>query len=295
MLLIQQQESPHYFTKDHSARHALREMLAEAKLARRSLPMKLTGSFKLSRDEDKFVVTTSTPGIKLEYLTLELVDQRTLRLQVVQPWTPRGATQVAEPAPAPPTEAIAEASAVEMTPRETLDTNAPVTKPDAEDCMTEVAEDTTAAPYFAADITQALADEPRQEETVNMIVVLDKSICLPQLVDFAGITSTYTEGLLRIEIPITALSPDAEHTALMTSLLAQKSEAIAELAALEQRLKEQRDKVHAAHASIRAAKTASAPALARKTQALNITPPASAVLESESEETKEETKEGAQV
>ena len=335
MLTIQEQASPHYFAAEDSlasrasARHALRGMRAARLGHRRALPMPLmsTGSLKLVREEDKFVVTTATPGIQLEHLSLELVGKRTLRLQVVQPWTaPGSATKAAEPAPDPPTEAIAQAApptefsaeaaayAVETTPEPMLDANASVTKPSAEDSATEVAEedhakdksstvgpDTMAGavpPYFAADIAQALANEPKQDHTFQMIVVLDKSICLPQLVDGAGITCTYSEGLLRVEIPIATPAPDAEHAAIMSSLLAQKSEAIAELAALEQRLKEQRDKVKAVHAAMRTAKAAAAPALARSIQTLNIIPPPSAVLDSESEtaeESTEGTKVGAQV
>ena len=123
--------------------------------------------------------------------------------------------------------------------------------------------------------TSTHATDVRQpdQDTVQMVVVLDKSICLPQLVNHSGIVCTYDEGLVRIEIPIAHPKPDSEHELLMANLKRDKEEAVAELARLEQQIKEQRDKVRDIHhAALRAAKGAAGPALTCHIQRLTFTP-----------------------
>jgi len=51
------------------------------------MPLSSTGALQLAREQDSFIVTAATPGIKLENVSLELVGQRTLRIRVMQPWT----------------------------------------------------------------------------------------------------------------------------------------------------------------------------------------------------------------
>ena len=78
---------------------------------------------------------------------------------------------------------------------------------------------------------------------------------------------------MRIEIPIAHPKPDSEHELLMANLKRDKEEAVAELARLEQQIKEQRDKVRDIHhAALRAAKGAAGPALTCHIQRLTFTP-----------------------
>jgi hypothetical protein len=135
-----------------------------------------------------------------------------------------------------------------------------------EEPLTKVAPGTST---HATDVKQPEQDTAREQ----MVVVLDKSICLPQHVDGAGIVCTYEEGLVRIEIPIADPKPDSEHELLMAKLRRDKEEAVAELARLEQAIKEQRDKVRDIHhAALRAAKAAAGPALSCHIQRLAFTP-----------------------
>ena len=95
---------------------------------------------------------------------------------------------------------------------------------------------------------------------------------LPQFVDDAGITCTYTEDLLRVEIPIAHLAPNMEYEALIAGLHEAKTDAAAQLADYEQHVQKCKDNVHAAHAALRTAKAAARPALMRRSQRLAIVP-----------------------
>ena len=104
------------------------------------------------------------------------------------------------------------------------------------------------------------------------IVVLDKSLVLPQFVDNAGITFTYTEGLLSVEIPIAHPAPNMEYEALIAGLHEAKMETAPQLADYEQHVQKCEDKVQAAHAALRTAKAAARPARLRRSQRLAIVP-----------------------
>ena len=65
----------------------------------------------------------------------------------------------------------------------------------------------SSAPYYATDSApRSLLEEQAGEAAAGteMVVILEKMLTLPQPVDDAGITCSYSDGLLRIEIPIVA-------------------------------------------------------------------------------------------
>ena len=57
-----------------------------------------------------------------------------------------------------------------------------------------------------------------EEEPHEAVVVLDQQLTLPQPVDTAGITCTYRDGLLRIQVPIVAPALGDDHRELMAAL-----------------------------------------------------------------------------
>merc|ERR1712216_981486 len=71
----------------------------------------------------------------------------------------------------------------------------------------ETASETPQCPAADAAGTSPEEDE---EDQVEMVPVLDRTLVLPQLVDDKGITCTYNLGLLHIEIPIVSPSPDPQ-------------------------------------------------------------------------------------
>jgi HSP20 family molecular chaperone IbpA len=295
----------HYFVQ-----HPLNPIRAARSSVRRATPIHLPTALKLSRSEGKFIVTAATPGIKMENLSLELIGKRTLRLRVMndehgdRPWehiicthgnpgtTPLQRSQPAmfagivspavayfEAAPECTLEDASAAAAASASTSEAMP-DAPPPMANAaneaavpgseelpvEEPLTKVAPGTST---HATDVKQPEQDTVREQ----MVVVLDKSLCLPQHVDGAGIVCTYEEGLVRIEIPIADPKPDSEHELLMAKLRGDKEEAVAELARLEQAIKEQRDKVRDIHhAALRAAKAAAGPALSCHIQRLAFTP-----------------------
>ena len=298
----------HYFVQ-----HPLNPIRAARSSVCRAIPIPLRTALKLSRSEGKFIVTAATPGIKMENVSLELIGKRTLRLRVmndengdrhcehiirtdVMPCnpgtTPLQRSQPAifagivspavayfEAAPACTLEDASAAAAASANTSEAMPDAPPPTANAANEAAVPGSEElsveeplTKGAPgtsTHATDVKQPEQDTVREQ----MVVVLDKSICLPQHVDGAGIVCTYEEGRVRIEIPIADPKPDSEHELLMAKLRRDKEEAVAELARLEQAIKEQRDKVRDIHhAALNAAKAAAGPSLSCHIQRLAFTP-----------------------
>ena len=77
---------------------------------------------------------------------------------------------------------------------------------------------------------------------LESVVVMERSVNLPQLVDDCGITCTYQDGLLHIEIPIQAPSLDDEHSTLVARLEQDAADAGAQAAELAKQLREQKAK-----------------------------------------------------
>jgi len=143
-----------------------------------------SGSMQLTREGDCYVVSAALPGVRPDEIScVEVVGNRTVRLEVTKK-RPRAAP-AAPKAPAPKAPAP--------------DTTTPSS--DADEAV--VIEDPAST---AATIDSAAAEEP-----IEAIVVLDQTLALPQPVDTAGITCTYQNGLLRIQVPIVAPALGDDH------------------------------------------------------------------------------------
>ena len=297
----------HYFSKEAQSHHL---RAARSSANPRPLPMTMPGVLKLTRDNDKFVVTTATPGIHADNLQVELLANRTIHVRILQPWSkPRarksGALLGVSPSKAYFEDDSANTGVVEDKDKEApvltqTDTSADHATPDVVPDIQADASVDKATPQAAPDNrddnvnsvspAEVAEDGVEEKEEVEMVVVFDKSLTLPRPVDDAGISCTYDEGLLRIEIPFTAPAPDAENEKLKAKLQQDVSEAAAQLAVYEQQVRDQRDKVRAAHAALRAAKapTHSSPAAAIALSILPAARPANRDEESNCDQTASE-------
>ena len=181
-----------------------------------------SGSMQLAREGDCYVVSAALPGVRPDEIScVEVVGNRTVRLEVTKK-RPRAAP-AAPKAPAP-------------------DTTAPSS--DADEAV--VVEDPAST---AATIDSAAAEEP-----LEAIVVLDQRLALPQPVDTAGITCTYQNGLLRIQVPIVAPALGDDHRELMAALEQEAKDAETKVVELAQQLKEQQAKAREAQQALHSAK-----------------------------------------
>lgn len=258
------------------------------------LPAGLAGALKLARECDTFVVTLATPGVQLEHLKVDLVGNRMVHVRVLHPFAippvralPARLRMTSTMTSSTPAHEEKEASAAQ-TAADSADAQAAIlsaaqTAADPADAQTAAArEDSveapataaasvamdTASPYYKDEVigaeadvapaaaAQAAAAQEDLDSQLQLVVVLDKSIALPQPVDEAGIACTYQYGLLRIVIPIAAPALDTEHEEHTAELQQEVSAAAAQLAVLEQQVKDQKEKIRAAHAALRAAKAA---------------------------------------
>ena len=102
--------------------------------------------------------------------------------------------------------------------------------------------------------TAATIDSAAAEEPLEAIVVLDQMLALPQPVDTAGITCTYQNGLLRIQVPIVAPALGDDHRELMAALEQEAKDAETKVVELAQQLKEQQAKAREAQQALHSAK-----------------------------------------
>jgi hypothetical protein len=266
--------------------------LAAAPRARRPLlPAGLAGAPKIARECDTFVVTLATPGVQLEHLEVDLVGNRMVHVRVLHPFAippvragtarPRKMTSStpaheekeasAAQTAADPADAQAAILSAAQTAADPADAQAPAAPENSVEAPSAAAASVavdTASPYYEdgvigaeahvapAAAAQAAAAQEDKDSQVQLVVVLDKSIALPQPVDEAGIACSYQDGLLRIVIPIAAPALDTENEEHTAELQQEVSVAAAQLALLEQQVKDQREKIRAAHAALRAAKAA---------------------------------------
>jgi hypothetical protein len=182
---------------------------------------------QLAREGDCYVVSAALPGVRPDEIScVEVVGNRTVRLEVTKK-RPRAAPAAPKaPAPkAPAPDATAPSS----------DSDEPV-----------VVEDPAST---AATIDSAAAEEP-----LEAIVVLDQMLALPQPVDTAGITCTYQNGLLRIQVPIVAPALGDDHRELMAALEQEAKDAETKVVELAQQLKEQQAKAREAQQALHSAK-----------------------------------------
>jgi HSP20 family molecular chaperone IbpA len=186
-----------------------------------------SGSMQLAREGDCYVVSAALPGVRPDEIScVEVVGNRTVRLEVTKK-RPRAAPAAPKaPAPkAPSPDATAPSS----------DSDEPV-----------VVDDPAST---AATIDSAAAEEP-----LEAIVVLDQMLALPQPVDTAGITCTYQNGLLRIQVPIVAPALGDDHRELMAALEQEAKDAETKVVELAQQLKEQQAKAREAQQALHSAK-----------------------------------------
>ena len=278
----------HYF----AAPAAPAARLRAARAARRAWPTPLNAALRLARSDSNFVVTAATPGVKADHIQLALIGSRHLRLQILQPHpvapaeadshpdaktSDKGADDATAPAP--------DAAEAGDDHGDAPDSRTEEASATAEENATAAVDVASSAPYYATDSApRSLLEEQAGEAAAGteMVVILEKMLTLPQPVDDAGITCSYSDGLLRIEIPIVAPA-DTEREQELVKLQEDISEAAAQLATLEQQVREQREKVQAAHSALRKARAA-APCNSRRAQPLTI----STAEVDASEETKEE-------
>ena len=95
------------------------------------------------------------------------------------------------------------------------------------------------------------AGSSRQPAAGSSFVVMERSAALPQLVDPSAITSTYTDGLLRVEIPIQPPALDHGPLARIAELEQQAKDADARIAELCKELAGLKATARDAHQAVR--------------------------------------------
>ena len=94
--------------------------------------------------------------------------------------------------------------------------------------MVESQSSAAADPDSAPSTEPAMAAPCVAAADPTAIVVMDKLLTLPQLVDGAGITCSYQDGLLRIVVPMAPPTLDDEHRELIAALEQEHKDAAAQ-------------------------------------------------------------------
>lgn len=192
-----------------------------------------SGALQLAREGDKFIVSAALPGIKAEEISrIELVGNQQIHLEV------KKTLKVDNPADF----ASANAGPAHAAPADA----APA---DQEEVV--IVESKAAAESAVAEAPPASQESAPVEPQTHSIIVLDKTLTLPQPVAADGITCSYQDGLLRIEVPIVAPTIDSEHHDLVTALESEVKSAAAHVVELEQQLKEHKAKALEAQMALR--------------------------------------------
>lgn len=174
----------------------------------------------LSRETGAYIVTAALPGIRAEEISrIELVGNRILHLEVRK--------KIDKPTADP-------------------------TKPAAAEKAGTVVDAAAPAPDLLPEEVVVVESESSTPESES-VVVMDKSLTLPQLVDGAGIACSYQDGLLRIVVPMAAPTLDDEHRELIAALEQEHKDAAAQVATLQQQLKEQKEKAIETQMALRSA------------------------------------------
>jgi len=199
-----------------------------------------SGAMHLAREADAYIVTAALPGVKAaEISRIELVGNRTIRLEVKKPVSGAyKAEPLAKLAPADSATATTSAAAPDLLPDE-------VVVVESQSSAADNAPSTDTEPAMAAPCVAAA--------NLTAVVVMDKSLTLPQLVDGAGITCSYQDGLLRIVVPMAAPTLDDEHRELIAALEQEHKDAATQVASLQQQLREQKEKAIETQMALRSA------------------------------------------
>jgi HSP20 family molecular chaperone IbpA len=183
------------------------------------------GGLHLVREGDKYVASCALPGVRRDDITLELHGNRVLAIRVQRGDAPGAPDQPDAAAPAAPAA--------------DHDSDQTTAQPDADK-----------KDSAAQDNQPAAAAHTRQ----HFSAVLQRSVALPQLVDSAGIATTYRDGLLRVEIPIQPPAAGDEQSARMAALEQEAKDADARVEELCKQLTELRAKARDAHQAVRTEK-----------------------------------------
>jgi HSP20 family molecular chaperone IbpA len=110
-----------------------------------------------------------------------------------------------------------------------------------------------------------------QQPAARSTVVMERSVALPLLVDPTAITSTYADGLLRVDIPIQPPAMDDGPRARIAELEQEAKDADARIAELSKELTELKTKARDAHQAARREKAEAQRALQGSRHTLAIT------------------------
>ena len=173
------------------------------------------GSMSLTREGDKYVATCAMPGVKRDDISLEIQGNRMLTIKV---------------------QSGSKASSMHHPP------GAATSNGDTNDQRANTADQTQ---------DKELESAEGGKSSQHSFVVMERSAALPQLVDPSAITSTYTDGLLRVEIPIQPPALDDGPLARIAELEQQAKDADARIAELCKELSELKATARDAHQAVR--------------------------------------------
>ena len=196
----------------------------------------------LSREDGKYVVTAGFPGVKAADISVQLLGYKVLDITVRKQDT--AATRKAVPADSgSSTETVAPEDSPGLVP-------------------TQLTPDNNRTPENQAAATA-------QSESV---VVYQRSIALPHMVDKDGVTCSYKDGLLRILVPIKppSLPTDDQLSTRVTTLEQELHEAEARVSEFESKLAEYKTQAAAAREALRSEKRAAHHALQAHRHALTL-------------------------
>ena len=235
------------------------------------------GALDLSQQDGKYIITSALPGVRKDHIRLELVGNRHLRLRVCYKESEREEetdTQALDILSRPPS---CESACTSSTPAEPQVSPPPPTLKDdnkkppatppsllpemitAEHTSAPASAEATTATAAATAATPAAGDGRNLSPKTESVVVMERSVTLPQLVDNKGITSDYSNGLLRVEIPIKPPSYDSDQAkgqrVLVEKLQQEAADAEAKVAGLKKQMYEQQAKAAAALSAMREAQS----------------------------------------
>ena len=199
----------------------------------RAMAIGCSGGISLARDGDKYVASCAMPGVRRDDINLELHGNRVLTIRIESISDKSSPTAQSDaPAPAAHDPAAPKADAPEAKQRES-------------------AADTSSRPHS--------------------FVRMERSVALPLLVDPTAITSTYADGLLRVDIPIQPPALDDGPSARIAELEQEAKDADARIAELSKELTELTTKARDAHQAARREKAEAQRALQGSRHTLAIT------------------------
>jgi HSP20 family molecular chaperone IbpA len=217
------------------------------------------GALDLSQQDGKYIITSALPGVKKDHIRLELVGNRNLCLRVCNKESESEGeteTQALDILSRPPSCESTRSTQAELqpTPKDDNKSQAPSSSLLPENIAPEV----TSAPITTAATTTA-GDASNLSRKTESVVVMERSVTLPQLVDNKDIACTYSNGLLRVEIPIKPPTFDYEQAkvqcALVEKLKQEAADADVQVASLEKQMREQKAKTAAALLALREAQS----------------------------------------